>query len=188
MLVHDRPVSAGTETKFMTAGTARRRSMMSTKATRKRAAQKADRRSKERRFVEAFLDEKGPGWRCSNDTFLSDDTLRPLLVAGARAAGADMTSIFVYAATENGSHMSDVHLNEDKTELHLPVPPKGGDALQSATKLFRRIVVGWSLIANVQHGGKDNYTEMCNHCIDEIVKEHAPLVQALAGLYAKQAA
>jgi hypothetical protein len=163
----------------------RRRLTMSTRAERKREARKADRRGKERRFVEAFLDEKASGWRCSNETFLPDDTLRPLLVAGARAAGADMTTVFVTAHEDVNDT---THPLDDGTELHLAVPPQGGDALQSATELFRRIVTGWSFIANIQHGGNDGYAEMCKDCVAVVVKEHASLIQELAAAYAKQAA
>jgi hypothetical protein len=171
---------------------------MSTKAERKRKAVKQarkgsaetsalsrDRRSKARVAVEAYLDSEMPGWRLSNQSFVADETLRPLLVAGAKAAGADLTSVFVHADENANDH---THPHDNGRELHLAVPPKGGDALQSATELFRRIVRGWSFITNIQSGRNDGRAEMCNDCIEAVVEEHAPLIQDLAGVYAVLAA
>lgn len=141
---------------------------MSTKAERKRNAVKQaregtaataafarslERKRKARGGVEADLSPETGGC-IANASFLPDETLCQLVIAGAKAAGADMTGVFVFAYPAETAE-DNAHLSEDRQELHLPVPPKGGDALKSATELFHRIVLGWSFIANVQHGGKD---------------------------------
>jgi hypothetical protein len=162
---------------------------VSTKAERKRKAVKQAREGTAATTAFARRPERKRKARVGveNASFLPDETLRQLLVAGANAAGADTTGVFVFAYPAETAE-DNAHLSEDRQELHLPVPPKGGDALQSATELFQRIVLGWSFIANVQHGGKNGYAEMCNDCLDAVVKEHRSLVEALAGAYRTQAA
>jgi hypothetical protein len=124
-----------------------------------------------------------------NESFLLDTSLRSLLVVGAEAAGAQPRGLFVHVveSVEDGTHTEGRDAGQ-RLGLHLTIPPKGGDALESAAELFRRIVTGWSFITNVQIGNQDRRTACCNDCIAAIVKEHAPVIQAVAGVYAKQAA
>jgi hypothetical protein len=132
--------------------------------------------------------EAGTGFHLDNASFLPDASLSQLLTLGAKAASADQAFVFVHVdeSVDDGTHA--VGQKGERLELHLTIPPKGCDALQSATELFRRIVTGWSFITNIQIGNNDHRAACCNRCIEVVVKEHAPVIEALARVYAKQAA
>jgi hypothetical protein len=146
-------------------------------------------KSEHKKAVKAEKQAESAAFRLMNESFLSDESLRSLLVVGAEAAGAKPAGLFVHVVenVEDGTHTEGREIGQC-LGLHLTIPPKGGDALQSATELFRRIVMGWSFITNVQIGNKDRRAACCNECIAAIVKEHAPVIQAVTGVYTKQAA
>lgn len=123
-----------------------------------------------------------------NESFLPDASLRSLLVVGAKAAGAQTRGLFVHVVegVDDDTHVEGREEGQ-RLGLHLTIPPNGGDALESATEIFRRIVTGWSFITNIQIGNNDCRAACCKDCIAEIVKEHASVIEALAGVH-KQAA
>jgi hypothetical protein len=146
-------------------------------------------KSEPKKAIKAQKQAETGAFQLINESFLPDASLRSLLVMGAEAAGAQTRGLFVHVIESDDDDTYTVGREEgERLGLHLAIPPKGGDALESTTELFQRIVTGWSFIRNVQIGNKDSGDAWCEDCVAAIVKEHAPVIRAAAGVYTKQAA
>lgn len=116
-------------------------------------------------------------FQLDNKSSAPNGLLNQLLLVGGLAARAKTAGIRVYAQDTDGA--AEAHPHNDGKELHLPVPMDLHDPLRTAKELFRRIVTGWSFIANIQSGRNDGYAEMCKDCIEAIVKEHEELLRRI---------
>jgi len=131
---------------------------------------------------------KKPDFRLVNDSFLADALVSRVLATAGKAVDARTAHVMVHTIEIEIEPDDENGVDQDSGKLmHLVVPPPKDSECpaQMATELFRRAVLGWSFVREVQEGGDRMISSICKHCIAAIVadEKYAGLIQKVADAY-----